>query len=136
MTTDWLLMVPMALELALPLMPLSQPMPTSALHLDSGSCALTVELPPAIATIAAASTHLPQLIVIVRSSFRFRFSQDRRQADAGNDDWHNVAHPRRLLAVTKVNHPFCSTELHSVPKLDVQSPNVVRVGLLHAVPAR
>src|ERR1700752_1724422 len=61
MTTTWLLICPTPLELMLPVMPLSQPMANSPLHLDSGSvvCARAVPVAPSpMAMMAATAARL------------------------------------------------------------------------------
>jgi len=64
MTTTWLLIVPTPLELMLPVMPLSQPMANSALHLDSGSvvCARAVPAAPRQMMMAAIGVWLAATI--------------------------------------------------------------------------
>jgi hypothetical protein len=57
MTTTWLLICPTPLALMLPVMPLSQPMPNSALHLGSGSvvCARAIPATPRQTVMMAAT---------------------------------------------------------------------------------
>ena len=67
MTTTWLLISPYPLELMLPVMPLSQPMPNSALHLDSGSVVACARAAPAVASpkmIAATAARFTVMGVI------------------------------------------------------------------------
>src|SRR5687768_12114236 len=70
MTTTWLLIWPIPLELILPLIPLSQPIPTSMLHGDSvpADCASAVDAGASSSRDSAPAVAALQVFDVIRSS--------------------------------------------------------------------